>query len=246
MPTTAGTGSEATKNAVISSYDPPFKKSLRSESMVPQIVLIDPELSVSVPPSVTAHTGMDAITQLIESYLSRRAQPIPQALCLQGLELALPAIVDAVENGRLRQPRECMAQAALLSGMALANSGLGLAHGVAAALGVHCRVPHGLACAVMLPVALEVNRDVCQAELAKLASLLPRRALSSEAAAADAFIEHIREIGRRLQIPSRLSELGVTREQLPDIVGSSRGNSMNGNPRDVTDGELSRILEDIL
>lgn len=143
MPTTAGTGAEATRNAVISSYEPAFKKSLRDERLVPRIALVDPELSVSVPPQVTAASGMDAITQLIESFISRKAQPIPQALALQGLRMAVPAIVEAVEHGESRDAREKMAHAALLSGMALANSGLGLAHGVAAALGVHARVPHG-------------------------------------------------------------------------------------------------------
>src|SRR5262249_50269566 len=151
---------EATKNAVISSIEPPFKKSLRSDLMVPRVVLVDPELSVSVPPAVTAQTGIDAITQLIESYISRRATPIPRAMAVQGLQLALPAIGEAFENGNSRPSREAMSHAALLSGMALANSGLGMAHGVAAALGVHCNVPHGLACAVMLPVALRVNREV--------------------------------------------------------------------------------------
>ena len=169
MPTTAGTGAEATRNAVISSYDPPFKKSLRDDRILPRIALVDPELTVSVPPDVTAASGMDAITQLIESYISRKAQPIPQALAVQGLRLAVPAIAEAVENGRSRPARERMSHAALLSGMALANSGLGLAHGVAPALGIHCRVPHGMACAVMLPAALRINRDVRQAELATLA-----------------------------------------------------------------------------
>ena len=154
MPTTAGTGAEATRNAVISSYDPPFKKSLRDDRILPRIALVDPELTVRVPPEVTAASGMDAITQLIESYISRKAQPIPQALAVQGLLLAVPAIAEAVENGRSRTARERMSHAALLSGMALANSGLGLAHGVAPALGIHCRVPHGMACAVMLPVRL--------------------------------------------------------------------------------------------
>ena len=168
MPTTAGTGAEATRNAVISSYDPPFKKSLRDDRILPRIALVDPELTVSVPPEVTAASGMDAITQLIESYISRKAQPIPQALAVQGLLLAVPAIAEAVENGRSRPARERMSHAALLSGMALANSGLGLAHGIAPALGIHCRVPHGMACAVMLPSALRINREVRQAELATL------------------------------------------------------------------------------
>ncbi len=105
VPTTAGTGSEATKNAVISCYDPPFKKSLRSDQMVPRVVLVDPELTVSLPPRATAHTGMDAITQLIESFISRRAKPMPRALAVDGLRLALPAIEQAVEHGTSRAAR---------------------------------------------------------------------------------------------------------------------------------------------
>ncbi len=135
VPTTAGTGSEATKNAVLSSYDPPFKKSLRSELMIPRAVLVDPELTISLPPATTAHGGLDAVTQLIESFISRRARPIPRALAIDGLRLAVPALPEAIRRPHDRQPREAMAQAALLSGLALANSGLGLAHGVAAALG---------------------------------------------------------------------------------------------------------------
>jgi alcohol dehydrogenase class IV len=246
MPTTSGTGSEATKNAVISSYDPPFKKSLRSEMLVPNIVLVDPELSVSVPATVTAHTGMDAITQLIESYISNRAQPIPQALCISGLKLAVPSIVAAVEEGQLRGPRENMAHASLLSGMALANSGLGMAHGVAAALGVHCRVPHGLACAVMLPVAMRVNREVRTRELAELGRLFTGETLTDDADAADAAIETIETIGRRIGIPTRLSEIGVQAEQLPALVTSSRGNSMSGNPRELSDTELLDRLKGML
>ena len=244
MPTTAGTGTEATKNAVISSFDPPFKRSLRSDLMVPALVLVDPELTVSLPATITAYTGMDAITQLVESYLSRRTKPIPQALCLQGLELAAGALAEAVEDGRSRR-RERMAHAALLSGLALANSGLGLAHGVAAALGVHCRTPHGLACAVMLPVALRVNREVRQPELARLGAVLLGRALPPPGAA-DAAIEFIDSLCNRIGIPRRLADLGVRAEQVPDLVRSSRGSSMSGNPREVSDTELTRILEDML
>jgi alcohol dehydrogenase class IV len=246
VPTTAGTGSEATKNAVISSSNPPYKKSLRSELMIPRAVLIDPELTVGLPARVTAHTGMDAITQLIESYLSRRAQPIPQALALDGLARALPALERAVANGADRAAREAMAYAAYLSGVALANSGLGFAHGVAAALGIHCGMPHGLACAVMLPSALRVNREVRRAELARLWSLVDAQSQLSEGDAADRFIEHVEGVARRIGIPSRLADLGVDLAAIPALVKSSQGNSMDGNPRDVSDAELARLLEEML
>ncbi len=261
MPTTAGTGTEATKNAVISSYDPPFKKSLRSPLMIPNAVLIDPELSVGLCPETTAYTGMDAITQLLECLISNRAQPIPQALCLQGLALAIPAIIEAVENGSSRPAREAMAHAALLSGLALANSGLGMAHGVAAALGVHARIPHGLACAVMLPVALRTNRDVALTQLAGAGRIMKQaiidgtladselRELAQDASAdhddeaADFAIQIVQSLCHRIGIPSALTQLGVDAEQLPAIVASSRGNSMNGNPRTLSDDELTAILQ---
>ncbi|MBL9091215.1 MAG: iron-containing alcohol dehydrogenase [Planctomycetaceae bacterium] len=246
MPTTGGTGTEATKNAVISSYDPPFKKSLRDARLVPRVVVVDPELSVGVSAATTAWTGMDAITQLIEAYITRNARPLPQALCLEGLRLALPSVERAVHDGADREAREAMAQAALFSGMALANSGLGLAHGVAAALGVHCRVPHGLACAVMLPAALAANRNAAEAGLARLARHALGLAEPNDSAAAQALVDHVAGLCRRLRVPARLSDLGVMRAQLPDLVAGSHGNSLNGNPRSIDDEELLHILENML
>jgi alcohol dehydrogenase class IV len=242
VPTTAGTGSEATKNAVISSYDPHFKKSLRSDLMIPRLVLVDPELTIGLPPATTAQTGLDAITQLVESYISRRARPIPQALALAALPAAVAALPVAVRDGSDRPAREAMAHAALISGICLANSGLGMAHGVAAALGVHCRMAHGLACAVMLPATLAANRNVAEARLAELGRALGWPA-GSDAEAADFFCQQIRQLCRELGVPARLSELGVRREQIPDLVRDSRGNSMSANPRDVPDAELQQILE---
>ena len=267
VPTTSGTGTEATKNAVISSYDPHFKKSLRSPLMIPRAVLIDPELTVGLQPQTTASTGMDAITQLIESFISRRSQPIPDAICLQGLSLAVPNLIEAVESGESQTARTAMSHAALLSGIALANSGLGMAHGVAAALGVHARVPHGLACAVMLPVAMRVNRPVVGDKLTELGRtmhaalrlstdskspvglsevppVLPDSHLK-ESAAIDFAVTTIEAICRRVGIPESLSDVGVTQDQLPAIVSSSRGNSMNGNPRELSDSELTDILAEM-
>jgi len=251
VPSTAGTGAEATKNAVISSNSDssnpsvrPYKKSLRSDLMVPRLVIVDPELTVSLPATTTAYTGMDAITQLIESYISRKAAPLPSALCRQGLQLAIPALAAAVADGSRREPREAMAHAALLSGMALANSGLGLAHGVAAALGVTCQVPHGLACAMLLPVALRFNREVSRTQLAELEAMLNPASLG-DSQAADQFIDRIEQLCREVQIPARLRDIGVRQDQLPILVPGSRGNSMSCNPRDVSDEELRNLLEQL-
>ncbi len=246
MPTTGGTGTEATKNAVISVDSPPVKKSIRSPMMVPRVVLVDPELAVSVPPETTAWTGMDAITQLIESYISKNAKPIPQALAMHGLTLALPAIRTAVRDGASRPAREAMSHAALLSGMALANSGLGFAHGVSAALGVFANVPHGLACAMMLPAALRVNRPVAERALAELARAALPRTFGSDAEAADALIAEVNALCQELRVPTRLHQVGVQPDQLGELVSGSRGNSMNGNPRRVDDAELFAILEAML
>lgn len=242
VPTTAGTGSEATKNAVISHLDPPFKKSLRHDSLIPRWVVIDPELTVSLPRAVTLHTGLDAFTQLVESYLSRRRAPIPQALSRQGVMTCWECLPRVLADPDDRLGREGMAHAALLSGMALANAGLGVAHAVAAALGVIAQVPHGLACAVMLPTALRLNRAVCVTALAEMARWLNLGG-DDEQEQADRFIEEVTQRCHEWGVPRRLREVGVTQEQLPLLVSGSHGNSLAGNPRDVSDEELATTLE---
>jgi alcohol dehydrogenase class IV len=140
-----------------------------------------------------------------------------------------------------------MAHAALLSGLALANSGLGMAHGVAAALGVHGAVSHGLACAVLLPVALRANRRGCEADLALLdAAVHPDDRARSRSFAADRFLDEIDALSATVGVPRRLSDLGVRREQIPLLVRDSRGSSMSGNPRDIDDQELTDLLEHAL
>ncbi len=246
MPTTAGTGSEATKNAVISNTDPPFKKSLRNDAMVPKIVLIDPELACTLPAHVTAQTGMDAITQLLESLISKKAQPIPQSLCWQGLKIAPSALREAVDQPRSRLARESLAHAALLSGLVLANSGLGFAHGVAAGLGVVANIPHGLACAVMLPVAVRINRQVRLAELAEVGRLWSSNENASDADAVEHLLSQLGDLAQHLNIPSRLSQLGVRPDQIDEIVRQSQGTSMAANPREVPPTELRQLLEEML
>jgi len=160
IPTTAGTGAEVTKNAVISSRERQFKKSMRSHLMIPNVALLDPELTVSLPAKQTAECGMDALTQLIESYVSKKSQPIPDALAIYGIRLAGRYLERASQKrrGRCKLVRACYWQVCSVVSL-LANSGLGAAHGIAAALGAVCGVPHGLACAIMLPAVMKTNMD---------------------------------------------------------------------------------------
>ncbi|MDX1965408.1 MAG: iron-containing alcohol dehydrogenase [Pirellulales bacterium] len=250
IPTTSGTGSEATKNAVITSLHPPAKKSLRSPWMLPQTVLIDPELTSSCPPTVTATSGLDALTQLLESYFTKKATPLTRGLCRVGLKNFIPVLRAAYADGNTRWAREQLAQGAFLSGVALANAGLGLAHGVAAGLGGICQVPHGLACAVVLPATLRYNLPVVERELAEIAQEivgtdvnLPSTGDTQEIAAL--FIDELQKLNQELAIPARLRDLGAQPEQFPQIAVASQGNSLSGNPRPVAEAELRSFLEEL-
>ena len=156
VPTTSGTGSEATKNAVLSQVgDGGFKKSLRHENYVPELAILDPDLCVSAPPPITAACGMDALTQLIESYVSTQASPLTDALAMEGLRHLIPALPQAYGEGRRDTGcRGAVAYGAFLSGVTLANAGLGVVHGVAGPMGGLVDVPHGVACANLLPFAV--------------------------------------------------------------------------------------------
>lgn len=246
LPTTAGTGAEATRNAVISNLDPPFKRSLRDDRLMPVLAIVDPELTVTQPPAVTAQSGMDAITQLIESFVSTKQKPIPQMLAAEGLRLALNSLRTAYRHPEDRAAREAMAQAALLSGICLANSGLGMAHGVAAALGVVAAVPHGLACALMLPLALRVNREIAAEGLAYLAQTALQRDFPSNSAAVEALIGEIEQLLSDLNLPRTLRAVGVKGADLPLIAHGAFGGSMSGNPRQISPQELEAFLRSML
>ena len=244
VPTTAGTGAEATRNAVISCPLRRFKKSLRSPLMVPQAVVLDPDLAASCSRSTIAAAGLDCLTQLIEAFICRKRWSIPQALIMEAFPRAVAAVPRLLENQHDAEARADLLHAAFISGVALGNSGLGLAHGVAAALGVECSTPHGLACATLLPVALRVNRQVAQPELARLDAALGDAPLS-EPAAAERLIERVIAICRQAGIPSRLSELGLRRERLDWLAEHSSGNSMRGNPVQLSTPALRDLLESV-
>lgn len=257
VPTTAGTGAEATRNAVISCPRRRFKKSMRSPLLVPRAALVDPDLTASCDPSTIAASGLDCITQLIESFVCRFAKPLPRCLVLESLPRAMhslprlltPKPMDADPQHWVASraaDRSALSHAALLSGMALTNSGLGLAHGVAAALGVGFGTPHGVACAVMLPAALRVNHETARNDFAVLERAVDPAASHHDATAAESFVQRIERLCLESGVPRRLSELGVTADQLDWLAGNSGGASMRGNPVQLSTEELRGLLAAML
>jgi alcohol dehydrogenase class IV len=240
VPTTAGTGAEATRNAVISCPRRRFKKSMRSPLMVPRVAVVDPDLCGTCSRETTAASGLDCITQLIESYVCRVARPLPRALVLDALPRAVAAFPRVLAAPDDADARAAMSHAALVSGIALTNAGLGLAHGVAAALGIECGTPHGLACAACLPLAIRVNLPVAAAEYAAL-----ERAVSGDASAeaASGFLVRIEGLCRTAGVPLRLRDLGLARDRVAWLAENSGGASMRGNPRELDAAALRTILE---
>jgi alcohol dehydrogenase class IV len=241
VPTTAGTGAEATKNAVISSHAGAFKKSLRDPRMVADTVLLDAEHTVPLPPHLTAQSGLDAINQLIEAYTTRNAQPVTDALALKGLHLAR-ALPDAVENGANRPAREAMLLAAYLSGLCLANAGLGAAHGIAAALGAVADVPHGLACALALPWVMAANLPAVADRYREIAVVFNDDPFAEPPSA----ITGVWNLLRRLNTP-RVTELPALAgvfddDNLPALAAACHGNSLRGNPLPLDDAALIHLL----
>lgn len=252
VPTTAGTGSEATKNAVLSTRGPDgFKKSFRDERLVAEYAVIDPNLLASCPKTVLAANGMDAFTQLLEAYVSSRANPMTDALALSGLEAVRDGLLPWYED--TDDPVACrsrMAYAALLSGIVLAQVGLGSVHGLASPLGAYFPIPHGVVCGTLVAAATRVNvaalreRTPDSPALRKYADagrLLVRQDLDDQDAIA-ALAETLEDWTRRLALP-RLSAYGIGPADFPRIVANSRGSSMKTNPIVLTDAELSSILE---
>lgn len=244
VPTTAGTGAEATRNAVISCPDRRFKKSLRSPLMVPRAAVIDPDLTLSCSQITTAAAGLDCLTQLIEAFICRKRWSLPQALILEAFPRAFAALPQVLARPDDESARAALAHAAFISGVALGNSGLGLAHGVAAALGVECGTPHGLACALMLPVALKVNQQESQAELARLDATLGGSRLPPGEAAAR-FVDRMRTLCLEAGVPVQLSEVGLRADRLNWLAENSGGNSMRGNPVQLSTPELRDLLTSV-
>jgi len=238
VPTTAGTGSEATRNAVLASPQHGLKASLRSASMLPRLAIVDPDLTAALPRPVTASTGLDALTQLIEPYVCLRANAFTDVLCLEGIRLAKSHLREAYANGANREARTAMAQASLYSGMALANAGLGAVHGFAAPIGGMYSAPHGAVCAALLPHVIRANLRALEERQPDSAVLGRYRAVLEILGG----LEWIEETCRRLDIPT-LRTFGIDSEHFPDIAGkAAQASSMKANPIVLTCQELIEIL----
>jgi alcohol dehydrogenase class IV len=247
VPTTAGTGSEVTRNAVLGWPEDGVKASLRSPLMLPRVALVDPELTYGLTPAVTASTGLDALTQLIEPYVSSRANPLVDGLCVEGMERAAGGLRRAYHNGGDKDARRDMSLASLFGGLALANAGLGVVHGFAAPLGGSWKAPHGELCAAILPHGMAANVAALRARepqhpalvrYATIARLLTGR---NDAHAEDG-IEWVRALCAELNVPP-LRKWGVTEADLPGVVEkAARASSMQANPLPLTNEELLAVI----
>jgi alcohol dehydrogenase class IV len=247
VPTTAGSGAEVTRNAVLGSPTAGVKASLRSASMLPKVALVDPELTRSLPPALTASTGLDALAQLIEPYLSRRATPFTDMFCADGIPRVVRALPTAFDDGTRLDAREDMAWASVLGGLALANAGLGAVHGFAGPIGGRFTAPHGAVCAALLAPALRVNvramraRDGENPSLGRAETLASWLTGRSDATPEDA-CRWIERLCDRLRV-ARLGAYGLGVADVPPLVEQARrASSMQGNPIVLTDDELAEIL----
>jgi alcohol dehydrogenase class IV len=247
MPTTAGTGAEVTANAVLASPEHRLKASLRSPMMIPRVALVDPLLTVACPPPVTAASGLDALTQCLEPFVSLRAQPVTDALAREGLRRAAAGLRRAYAEGGDLDARGDLAVCGLLGGMALANAKLGAVHGFAGVIGGLVDAPHGTVCAALLAPVIEANQRALRSRqpdspalprYEEAARLLTGRA---DASAADG-VAWIRQTVALLDVPG-LGALGLRPEHADEVVAKARkASSMQGNPIALTDGELHAIL----
>jgi alcohol dehydrogenase class IV len=251
IPTTAGTGTEVTRNAVISSPEHHVKVSVRSPLMIPTVALVDPECTYTMPPEVTASTGMDALTQVIEAYVSNRANPLTDAISREGILRGARALLKAYQDGSDRQARRQMALTSLCGGLALANGGLGAVHGFAGPMGGMFHAPHGAICAALLPYVMKYNVRVL-AENGGFAGFTERyhdvaRWLTGDP---DATIQDgvrwIQSLAEDLHIPG-LSAIGVRSEDFDRIIEKSQAaSSMKKNPIELPEEALRKILEEAL
>lgn len=253
VPTTAGTGSEMTRSSVITNKEARVKETIRGECLYPKIALVDPELTVTLPKSITASTGMDALTHAIEAYTTKSAHPMSDALAVEAARLIFGNLRRAVDSGRDLQARTCMSAASTLAGMAFSISGLGMVHAMAEPLGGRFNIPHGVANSILLPHCLSFNCDAVLGKLAHLARTLGLSPLSGlsdrEAIGEDArnVVEAVRRLSQDVGIPHRIDNLIVSKKEFEGLVDDSLRNScLNANPKKVGRKDITRIYAEVL
>jgi alcohol dehydrogenase class IV len=248
IPTTAGTGSEVTRNSVLASKEHRVKVSLRSPLMLPRIALLDPELTYKLPADITASTGLDALTQLIEPYVCARPNPMTDALCLEGIRRASRSLPKVCSHPEDTTSREDMSVASLFGGLALANAGLGAVHGFAGPIGGMFPAPHGAVCASLLPHVMEINLRALRQREAASSSLgryetVARLLTSNPTASADDGAAWVNRLVHNLKIPS-LRAYGINSQSMDELVDkSAKASSMKANPIVLTRDEMLEILQ---
>ena len=252
IPTTAGSGAEVTRNAVLASPEHRLKVSLRSPLMLPRLAIVDPELTYGLPPETTASTGLDGLTQLIEPFFSIRANPLTDALCREGMRRIARSLRRAYDLGSDTAAREDMALASLLGGLALANAALGAVHGFAAPIGGMFPAPHGAVCAALLPYVMEVNLRALRQRTPGPSEILDRfeevaRILTDRVeATAEEGVQWVQNLCTNLRIPP-LRAYGITENDLePLCENAAQASSMKGNPIVLAPEEMREILEKAL
>jgi alcohol dehydrogenase class IV len=251
IPTTAGSGAEVTRNAVLASTEHRVKVSLRSPFMLPRLAVVDPELTYCLPPSLTATTGLDALTQLIEPYVCNNPNPLTDALCREGIRRVSKSLRRAYHDGDDIEARSDMSLAGLLGGIALANAKLGAVHGLAGPLGGVLTAPHGAICASLLPIVVKANLKALEerspnspvlARYCEVARLLTGKATATS----DDGVSWLKALCQDLKIAA-LSQYDLNHQVIPAVVAQAkRASSMKGNPIQLDESELSHILEQTL
>lgn len=247
IPTTAGTGSEVTRNAVLGAPAHGVKVSLRSPMMLPRLAVVDPELTYGLPAPVTASTGMDALTQLIEPYVSARANPLVDAMCGEGIRRVARSLLRASRDGHDVAAREDMSLASLFGGLALANAGLGAVHGFAGPLGGMFPAPHGAVCAALLPHIMSANINALRQRQPESETLWKYQQVAAwltgnPEAPAERGIEWVRHLVSALKIPA-LSQYGLGPQHTDAVVAKAlKASSMKANPISLEREELADAL----